>query len=84
MATTGTTEMEQGDQVSITEGPNAGKTGRIASMKGTGAERQAKVDLDDGGTVEVVVAHLKGAIAGLQDGGQGDRQGGVTSPQAAA
>jgi hypothetical protein len=77
-------DMEQGDQVSITEGPNAGKTGRIASMKGTGAEKQAKIDLDDGGTVEVVVAHLKGAIAGVQDTVQGatgtvrETVGGVT------
>jgi ribosomal protein L24 len=59
-------ELEQGDQVTITEGPHAGKTGMIDSVQGAGEQRKAKIDLDDGGTVEVVLAHLKGALEGVQ------------------
>lgn len=77
-------DMEQGDKVTITEGPHAGKTGTISSMKVADNHEQAKVDLDEGGTAEVVVAHLKGAIAGVQDTVQGatgtvrETVGGVT------
>lgn len=90
MATKGTerrvdpADMAQGDKVTISEGPHAGKMGTIKSVKGAGAEKQATIDLDGGGTAEVVVAHLQGAIAGVQDTVQGatgtvrETVGGVT------
>jgi hypothetical protein len=77
-------DMEQGDKVTITEGAHAGKTGMIDSVQGTGEQKKAKVNLDEGGTAEVVVAHLKGVIAGVQDTVQGatgtvrETVGGVT------
>jgi ribosomal protein L24 len=77
-------DMEQGDKVTITEGPHAGKTGMISSVSGTGDQKRAVVDLEGGGTAEVVVAHLKGAIAGVQQTVQGatgtvrETVGGVT------
>lgn len=77
-------DMAQGDKVTITEGAHAGQTGTIDSVKGTGEQKQARVTLGDGSTVEVVVAHLKGAIAGVQDTVQGatgtvrETVGGVT------
>jgi hypothetical protein len=77
-------DMEQGDKVTISEGPHAGKMGTIKSIKGTGEQQKATIDLDGGGTAEVVVAHLQGAIAGVQDTVQGatgtvrETVGGVT------
>jgi len=77
-------DMQQGDKVTITEGPHAGKTGTISSVTGAGEQKQAQITLDEGGTAEVVVTHLKGAIAGVQDTVQGatgtvrETVGGVT------
>jgi hypothetical protein len=90
MATTGQerrvdpADMEQGDKVTITEGAHAGKMGTIDKVSGSGEQKKAKINLDEGGTAEVVVAHLKGAIAGVQDTVQGatgtvrEAVGGVT------
>ncbi|MFL5864379.1 MAG: KOW motif-containing protein [Solirubrobacteraceae bacterium] len=77
-------DLAEGDEVTITEGPHAGKTGTISSLHGSGADEKAKIDLAGGGTAEVVMAHLKGALAGVQDTVQGatgtvrETVGGVT------
>lgn len=77
-------DLAEGDEVTITEGPHAGKTGTISSLSGSGDKEKAKIDLAEGGTAEVVMTHLQGALAGVQQTAQGatgtvrETVGGVT------